>query len=204
MLQTVSTLCRLVALTCLSAVKAGEVKVRTCPPKAELICVCVHMWSWKHKFIWSGSEQLEATSAIGFFSPYLSGVPLSQCVLPLRSSLSCLTFAIHFLYLFVFVWLLFKASPIVYVHVWFCSHCLLIFLIVGGFLCILPKYSQKALADFPPDGPLFVHCHSEWWEGSRLFSPNCCRDCKEEQHICRIWGCERALCYLSGKVYPSP
>lgn len=26
-----------------------------------------------------------------------------------------------------------------------------------GFFCILPKYLQKALADFPPDTSLFVH-----------------------------------------------
>lgn len=55
-----------------------------------------------------------------------------QSVLPLRSSLCCLIFSIHFLCLFTLVWLLFKSSPLVCVHALFCSHCLLIFLMVGG------------------------------------------------------------------------
>ena len=40
---------------------------------------------------------------------------------------------------------------------------------LGFFFFILPKYSQKALADFPPDSSLFAHCLLEWGEGSRVF-----------------------------------
>lgn len=84
-----------------------------------------------------------------------------------------------------------------YVLVFFCSHWLLIFLITGGgFHCILPRYSQNALAGFLVLF-LFSHCHSEWWEGYRVvFPPNCCRDCKEEQRICRDMGVWKSAVHI--------
>lgn len=142
---------------------------------------------------------------LGVFPPPLFKLcsSLSVCTsLEIKSELSDIFYPFSLPY--ISVWLLFKSFPTVYVHLLFCSHCLLIFPIFEGVLCILPKYSQKALADFPPDNPLFVPCHSERWEGSRVFSPYCCRNCKEEQHLCGIWGCGSVLCYWSGKVYPSP
>lgn len=132
------------------------------------------------------------------FSPSLSGVPLSQSVLPLRSTLCCLTFSTHFLYLFVFVWLLCKSSPIVYVHVLFCSHCLLVFLIVGSFSCILPKYSQEALVDFH----LTALClFTATQNGEKV---------PESFLLIAVGAARRSSTFvgyegvLSGKVYPSP